>query len=99
MVGQGGSSVIQLFCPACENVVWIEEADPEVPVFCPECNQAIHASSKRKARPLSEHSDRSAARPATTGSHVVPASEARPPAFEPLPPDDVEEGVEDVQLD
>src|SRR5690242_13952442 len=98
MAGQGGSSVIQLFCPACENVVWVEEADAEEPVFCPECSQAIHASGKRKARPLTSPTDRSVPRPATTGSHVVPASEARPPtAFEPLPPCD--EGIEDAQLD
>ena len=39
--------MIQLFCPACENVVWVEEVDAEEPVFCPECSQAIHASSNR----------------------------------------------------
>src|SRR5262249_176076 len=34
------------------------------------------------------------------GSHVVPASEARPPAFEPLPPHaGVDENIEDAQLD
>src|SRR3954451_22970264 len=98
MAGQGGSSVIQLFCPACENVVWVDEADTEEPVFCPECSQAIHASSKRKARPLTPPADRAAPRPAATGSHVVPASEARPrAAFEPLSPRAAaEENVEDV---
>src|SRR5436853_204305 len=80
MAGQGGSSVIQLFCPACENVVWVDGADTEEPVFCPECGMAIHATSKRKARPLTPPADRTVPRPAAAGSHVVPASEARPPS-------------------
>ncbi len=90
--------MIQLFCPACENVVWVEEVDTEEPVFCPECSSAIHASGKRKARPLTPPADRPAPRPAATPSHVVPASEARPPGgFEPLPPADEE--IEDAQVD
>ena len=93
--------MIQLFCPACENVVWVEETDNGEPVCCPECSHTIQVSGKRKARPLSESADRSATRPAPTGSHVVPASEARQPApFDPLPPPDVaNEAIEDAQLD
>src|SRR5437764_6215503 len=102
MADQGGSPVIQLFCPACENVVWVEEADAEEVVFCPECGQSLHSSAKRKARPLSGPGDRSSPRPprpagaagrpgeAAPGSHIVPAPDPvkAPGPFPPLPPEE-----------
>jgi hypothetical protein len=60
--------MIQLYCPACENVVWVEEGDAEM-AFCPECSQAIHSLGKRKARPVTD------SRPNSSNGHVVPARE------------------------
>ena len=50
LTDHGGSPfMLQIFCPACENVVWVEEAGDKV-VCCPECGSVLHALNRRKAR-------------------------------------------------
>ena len=46
--------MIQLFCPACENVVWVEATDAAGAGRCPECSHSIHSLHRRKSRPLAE---------------------------------------------
>jgi hypothetical protein len=46
--------MMQLYCPACENVVWIECNEPEETAACPECQQPIRGLERRKARPLND---------------------------------------------
>jgi hypothetical protein len=43
--------MIQVFCPACENVVWVDSASEDEPGFCPECRNALHLLTRRKSRP------------------------------------------------
>ena len=42
--------MMQLYCPACENVVWIEGTQPDDAVPCPSCRQPIYWLGRRKAR-------------------------------------------------
>ena len=80
--------MIQVFCPACESVVWVEGAGRDDRATCPECGSQLLFLTRRKARPLTD-----------IAAHV-----ARPPlptqlAPDPLPdepPDDEAEAVEDV---
>ncbi|HKB37066.1 MAG TPA: hypothetical protein VKD72_11470, partial [Gemmataceae bacterium] len=43
--------MIQVFCPACENVVWVENPGEDRPGSCPECHNALHLLTRRKSRP------------------------------------------------
>jgi hypothetical protein len=45
--------MIQLYCPACENVVWLERATEDA-ASCPDCQQPIITPGCRKARPVNE---------------------------------------------
>src|SRR5947208_529525 len=41
-VDQGGSALmLQLYCPACENVVWLESDAADEVLPCPDCRQPI----------------------------------------------------------
>jgi hypothetical protein len=44
------AAVIQLFCPACENVVWVEAIEATNSGFCPECDHSIHVPNRRASR-------------------------------------------------
>jgi hypothetical protein len=44
--------MMQLFCPACENVVWVEAGEPHDTICCPECKIMISLLGRRKARPV-----------------------------------------------
>src|SRR5262249_19488381 len=46
--------MMQLYCPSCENVVWIDYSEPTETVACPECQQPIRLLGRRKARPINE---------------------------------------------
>jgi uncharacterized protein YbaR (Trm112 family) len=46
--------MIQLYCPACENVVWLESDAADEVLPCPDCRQPIYWLGQRKARPVSE---------------------------------------------
>ncbi len=56
--------MMQLYCPACENVVWLESDAADDVVPCPECRQPIYWLGRRKARPVSDP-------PAAPDSRVV----------------------------
>jgi hypothetical protein len=45
--------MMQLYCPACENVVWVEDNDEEV-VPCPECQQPINWLGQHRQRSSTE---------------------------------------------
>jgi hypothetical protein len=88
--------MIQLFCPACENVVWVETVEATNSGFCPECGHSIHAPNRRKSRPLVE------AAPAhgPAGEHIIPAPELDkqlPPHSPPAPEDGQEELFEETE--
>lgn len=44
--------MMQLYCPACENVVWLASDAPDEVLPCPECKQPIYWLGRRKARPV-----------------------------------------------
>ena len=85
--------MIQLFCPACENVVWVEAVEATNSGCCPECGHSIHAPNRRKSRPLVE------AAHAPAGEHILPAPdvEKNPVAFCPPAAEGEEEPFEDPQ--
>lgn len=83
--------MIQLFCPACENVVWVESADTGDATSCPECNQPIHSLSRRKSRPLAEAPHVGIREEKEAASSLLP-----PPL--PLPPAE-DEAVEEAEID
>jgi hypothetical protein len=88
--------VIQLFCPACENVVWVEANEATNTGCCPECGHSIHAPNRRKSRPLVE----AAPAHAPAAEHIVPAPERdkQLPAFcAPVPEEGQEEPFEESE--
>jgi hypothetical protein len=95
--------MMQLYCPACENVVFIEHDDGEEFVPCPSCNNPIYWLERRKARPATEPSDREPrifAAPARVASPTrVPASAPAQPALErAVPKDGASEGDLDFSV-
>lgn len=87
--------MMQLFCPACENVVWVEPEEGAEAAPCPECGQPIHAHDKRKGRAPSGAAPLGARPPAP-----FPTAEAiRRPAALPSHPVPEDEAVEDVVAD
>lgn len=71
--------MMQLYCPACENVVWLDgEAEDAAP--CPSCEQPIHWLGRRKARPTANPDARLVAAPRSTARlPVAPPLEDEPP--------------------
>src|SRR5262245_43241711 len=96
------AAMIQVFCPACENVVWVENPGEDRPGSCPECNNALHLLTRRKSRPAVEAPDtRVAPGPAAkTRQKPVPVTEEPEPAptRQPAPTVTVEEVPEDERF-
>ncbi len=67
--------MIQLFCPACENVFQVEEIGADGTLPCPACKQPINALARRKARSASDPRVVPAPARITCPSWVPPASQ------------------------